>query len=112
MEIKVSITEELLDDMLHVCTRYIGRDVDRCDKVEAWVKETKGNHEGTLAVMKIMEEFKEKERKWRSQFKKGDVWKPKAWECKKKGQKWCEYEPYDDPACDGCIHCHHPYERK
>ena len=112
MELQVKITTETLDAIQHVCTRYQGRDVDACEKVEKWVEEIKAEKEGVLVVKRIMEEFREKERQWLAQFKKGDIWKPKAWKCKKLTKKWCEYKPYDDPACDSCIHCGHPYERK
>ena len=112
MTVQVNITKDILDAIQHVCTWYQGRDIDLCNKVEKWVDDTKEEKQTLFEIARIMEEHRQKEREWLAQFKEGDLYKPKEWKCNKKGQKYCEYEPYNDPACDGCVHCHQPLERK
>lgn len=66
----------------------------------------------SLDFQKILFKFEEEQRVWLAQFKEGDIWKPRWWKCKKFFRRYCEYKPFSDPACDSCIHCGHPYERK
>lgn len=35
-----------------------------------------------------------------------------AWDCPKSPFGWCMYHKIHDEACDGCVFCHEPYERK
>lgn len=35
-----------------------------------------------------------------------------TWECEKSPIDYCAYNIEDDPACDDCLFCHQPDERK
>jgi hypothetical protein len=37
---------------------------------------------------------------------------PNIWDCEKSPIGTCIYNKFEDPAMDGCIFCHEPYERK